>query len=246
MTEIPIVIPSRGRADKIKTSIAGAVLWVRESEVDAYRSANPDMEIIGHPDYANLAVKRQAIYDYYGDVFMVDDDIDAVRRLWIDTDEMPIYLAPDQVRDLIQATYQAATAAGCYLFGFSNYPNPKHYLPGKPIRLSGYINGCALGLRKSYSLYFTERTTAAESYWITLLNAYVYRKAWIDTRFHFAQARKSTCTLPGGQSANRTLRSEHDDTVFLAKMFGSAVGWKRVKSESFNVHQYQRTLKIPL
>jgi len=246
MNDIDIVIPSRGRAGQVKTAISGAVFWVREEEVDDYRNAYPDREIIGHPPFANLATKRQAIYEHYGDVAMVDDDIEGVRRLWSPSGELPIYLTPDQARDLIQATYRAAINADCYLFGFSNYPNPKHYLPGKPIKMNGYINGSAFGIRKSDSLYFTERTTAAESYWMTLLNAYAHRKAWIDTRFCFAQAKASLGRLSGGQTANRTLGSERKDTIFLRRMFGPAIVLKPIRGESANVHQYQRVVNIPL
>lgn len=115
-----------------------------------------------------------------------------------------------------------------------------------PIGLTSYINASAFGLLWSDKLYFTSRTTAAESHWINLLNAAMHRKCWTDTRFCFAQAPKSTFFRPGGQTAHRTLQTELEDTLFLRRMFGQAVQIKRVRGDASKVHPYQRTIINPL
>jgi len=113
--------------------------------------------------------------------------------------------------------------------------------------LTGYINASAFGIRKSPHLYFTDRTTAAESHWINLLNAYHHRRAYIDTRYHIAQAPNSTFFRPGGQTAKRTLASEKADSLFLRAVFGDAVTIKRNrKTDSTGIHQYQRSIRISL
>lgn len=250
---IPIIIPSRGRARSVLTKIAGAILYVRHEEKKEYQDANPGYEVIGHTPCKNLAHKRQEIYERWPDVFMVDDDIIGVRRMWTDTrktegrdDRGRGYLTPQQAADLIHVTFENAVSAECYLFGFSNKPSPIHYPAHQPIKMTQYINASAFGLRKSDKLYFTERTVAAESFWINLLNAYTHRKSWSDMRFCFLQKDNTTCTAPGGQAANRTLETEKQDTQFLMDMFGDAVRLKPNAKDAANIHQYQRTIHNPL
>ena len=246
MSPVSIIIPSAGRADAVLTQIAGAILYVPKAEAPAYRQHNPGVKVVTHGKFANLAAKRQAIYEQWGDVFMADDDIAFVSRLYLPGNNRDQHLAPDEIHDLIQITAENARAAGCHLFGFSNHPNAKHYYPHKPISLGAYINASAFGLLKSDQLYFTERTIAAESHWINLLNLATHRKSWTDTRFCFAQAPGSTFFRPGGQTANRTLDTELADTLFLRRMFGQAVQIKKTRGDAAAIHPYQRTIINPL
>ena len=249
---IPIIIPSRGRAANVITKITGAILYVREEERQEYEETNPGVEVIGHTPYNNLAHKRQAIYERWPNVFMVDDDIIGVRRMWTDPGEMTenneraSWLSPEQIAELIQVTFENSAASGCYLFGFSNKPHPAHYTAHQPIKLTQYINASAFGLRESDKLYFTQRTVAAESFWINLLNAYTHRKSWCDMRFSFLQKKGTTCSAKGGQAAHRTIKTEEQDTQFLVGMFGAAVRSKAVARGAANIHQYQRTIRNPL
>jgi len=246
--DLPIIIPSAGRASMVLTRISGAVLYVPESEAAAYAEHNPGVQIEAHPDgaYRNLAAKRQGILDRWGSVFMADDDISFVSRLYLPGNNREQHLTPDEAHDLIQRTSHWARAAGCYLFGFNAWPNAKHYYPHKPISLTAYINASAFGILAGGQLYFTERTTAAESHWVNLLNARLNRKVWCDTRFCFAQAPGSTFFRPGGQTAHRTLASEQADTLFLRRMFGQAVQIKRASGDAALAHPYQRTIQNPL
>lgn len=245
---IPIIIPSAGRAEAVLTRIAGAVLYVPESEARAYADANPGMVIEAHPDDAhrNLAAKRQAVLERWGDVFMADDDIAFVSRLYLPGNNREQHLTPDEAHELIQRTAHWARAAGCHLFGFNSWPNAKHYYPHKPINLTAYINASAFGILGGGQLYFSERTTAAESHWVNLLNARFNRRAWCDTRFCFAQAPGSTFFRPGGQTAHRTLATEMADTLFLRRMFGQAVKVKRARGDAAKAHPYQRAIDNPL
>lgn len=246
--DTPIIIPSAGRADAVLTHIAGAILYVPEGEAAAYAQHNPGVHIETHPDDAhrNLAAKRQAILDRWGSAFMADDDIAFVSRLYLPGNNREQHLAPDEIHDLIQRTAHAARQADCYLYGFSNHPNAKHYYPHRPIQLTLYINASAFGIHEGGQLYFTDRTTAAESHWVNLLNARLNRKAWSDTRFCFAQAPGSTFFRPGGQTAHRTMATELADTIFLRRMFGQAVQAKRTRGDAAKTHPYQRSIANPL
>lgn len=248
MTNAAIIIPSADRAAAVLTTITGAILYVPESQAADYAQHNPGVPVETHPDnaHSNLAAKRQAIYSRWPTVFMADDDIAFTSRLHLPGNNRQTHLSPDETAELIQRTAYTARAAGCYLYGFNASPNAKHYYPHKPISLTAYINACAFGLHPSAALYFTERTTAAESHWINLLNAYTHRKAFIDTRFAFVQAPNSTFFRPGGQTKHRTTASELADTLFLRRMFGQAVQSKRHRNDASKVHPYQRSIKNPL
>ena len=242
---IPVVVPSADRATSVLTNIEGQILCVPEGQERRYAQHNR-CEIITHPPLKNLAAKRQWIYERFGDVFMVDDDIDYVSRVYRTGNTRQTYLTPGEIREVIEHAYDVCQQAGIYLFGFSAFPGPEQYKTFKPFFLSGYINASAFGLRKSDKLYFTENTTAAESHWINLLNAYHYRRCFQDRRFHFHQERGSTFFRPGGQSAKRTLESEKRDTLFLRKMFGECVRLKADKKHGKLTHRYQRTIDTGL
>ena len=243
--ELPIIIPSRGRPASVLTKITGAKLFVPEAEADSYRRHNPNAEILTHTPTRNLAHKRQTILDRWPSVFMVDDDIAFVSRLYSTGNNRHNHLSPDQIADLIQATATSARRAGCYLFGFNAFPNPRHYHTHKPIRFNAYINASAFGILSGSSLYFTERTTAAESHWLNLLNCYYHRRSFQDARFCFAQEPGSTFFRPGGQTANRTQETEKADTLFLKRTFGDAVQIRKGSQHAAIAHPYQRTIKFP-
>lgn len=243
-----IIIPSAGRANAVLTKVTGAILYVPETQAHAYQQANPGTPIQTHADNAhrNLAQKRQDIYNRWPNVFMLDDDIAFISRLYLPGNNRKHHLTPDEAAELINATAHNAKAAHCHLYGFNATPNAKHYYTHKPIELTTYINASAFGLHPSQKLYFTDRTTAAESHWINLLNAYSHRKAWVDMRFHFAQAPGSTFFRPGGQTQHRTMETERNDTLFLRRMFGSAVQIKKNRGDAAKQHPYQRTIENPL
>lgn len=240
---IKIVIPSHKRADSVLTEVEDAILCVDEKEEALYKEHHPKTEIVTHKGLKNLAQIRQWIFEKFGDAFMVDDDIVSIERTYCTAD--PI-LSSKEVKVLISETYEIAKECGCYLFGFADTPNPKHFKPFKPFSAKGYINACAIGIRKGGKLFFSGQTTAAESHWINLLNAYHNRKCFIDKRFHFRQKQGSTFTLPGEQTDKRTLETEKTDTLFLKKMFGESVILKKGKKDSKQMHQFQRSLNIRL
>jgi hypothetical protein len=250
--EIKIIIPTYKRAGMVKTldHIDNAALCVTESEHEVYRKHHPKVEIIIHPDsIIGLAPKRQWIYDKFGNVFMLDDDIVGVHRLYMR--QLGPKLKPDDTYKIIQWAGNMANLCGCYLFGFNKNPSPIIYDPFAPISLSGVITGCAFGLLAGSGLAFTSATTAVEDFYISGLNAHMNRKTFLDKRFNFEQ--DQTFTRRGGQSMHRNLDTERKDTLFLRKCFGNTVaikksvlnaGMKRgVTARSKN--PYGRTMTIP-
>lgn len=242
--DIAVVVPSMGRADRVSTKdcIANIILCVPEAEYEEYKKHNSDCEIVTHPDdVKGLPATRQWIHEHYPNVFMVDDDIQYMNRLYVEKGETA-HLTKEEAYDVIQYVGNCAKLAGCYLFGLSKEVNPLSYKEFKPIELTGIING-DIGILEGSKLYFHKDAIVTEDYWISGLNAYYHRKAWIDKRF-VCQA-KATFGNKGGNANFRTMEQEEKDTLFMRKMFGNAITLKGDTKLAKRKHEFQRTLTIP-
>ena len=189
--EIKVVIPTYKRPGKVTTLkvVSNAILCVARSEVPAYRVHYPDVEIAEHPDdIVGLAPKRQWIYDTFGDIFMLDDDITMADRMYLVSGKLRLRrLTPQETYQIIQWAGNTAALCGCYLFGFNKNPNPIIYNALRPILLSGYVTGCAIGLLRGSRIHYDPLSTAVEDFYVAGLNAYYHRRAFIDMRFNFVQ-----------------------------------------------------------
>ena len=249
--EFHVVTPSYRRPTDVKAAylVRGMKIVVRPEEEAVYRENYPDVElVVMDRGVTGLSNTRQWIYEHFGNVFMVDDDVVRVSRLYM-IDKAPPELTPDEAYELIQYTGNMARAAGCYLFGFNPNPSSLIYNPFNPIRLSGYIPGYSLGLVKGSKLYFDPTFVSTDDYFISALNAYHHRMCWKDTRFCFEP--KDNFEKAGGVAAYRTMDTEKQDTLNLARMFGDVVRLKGVtgmgKKGANRVAgiEYSRTLQIP-
>lgn len=171
-----------------------------------------------------LAPKRQWIYDQFGDICMLDDDLTAIHRNYVGRHST---LTPDEAFDLVQWTGNVAALAGCFLAGWSSYPKPMHYDGLEPITMRGFINGCAMIVLSGSQLFWDGQFTAVEDYFVCALNAHFHRKAFIDNRFTWIQT--DTFKNRGGQADHRTMETEARDTLLLRRYFGSAIVAKRVE-----------------
>lgn len=251
MIEFHVVTPSYRRADDVlaASKVANIKIVVRPEEADAYREHNPYNEIVVmDKGVTGLSNTRQWIYEHFGNVFMVDDDVVRVSRLYM-IDKAAASMSPEEAYELIQFTGNMAHEAGCYLFGFNPNPSSLIFNPFQPIRLSGYIPGYSLGLIKGSKLYFDPTFVTTDDYFISALNAYHHRMCWKDTRFCFEP--KDNFEKTGGVAAYRTMDTEKQDTLNLAKMFGDVVRLKGVtgmgKKGASRVAgiEFSRTLMIP-
>lgn len=230
-----IIIPSKGRSKNVLTTkmVDNAIICVAESEKNEYSIYNTNNEIITHPDdIIGLSNKRNWIRNYFGDVFMLDDDCTMLRRLYTDKNEAS-KTTPQETYMLIQNIYHCAIDSGAFLFGFNHSNAPMFFNAHKPIQLTGYIPGHAIGVRKENKLHFGH-STAVEDYFISGINAYFYRIIWKDNRFYVVQ--KDTFCNVGGLSYYRTMESEKNDTEYLKKMFGDSI---QSKKETYKTSQNQ-------
>lgn len=242
--DIKVVIPSMGRADRVLTTkaVSNAILCVPESEAKDYAEHNPGVELLTHPDtLKGLTLKRQFIYEHHPNVFMIDDDIKQIGRLYTERGENAV-LDKDEAYDIVQYIGNCAKLAGCFLFGISKECNPLAYDEMHPIWLNGVVNG-DIGLLEGSKLFFHELAKVSEDYWISAYNAYVHRYCWIDKRFSAVGVK--TFGNTGGCANVRTTNQEKEDTLFLRKMFGEAIHLKVDTMLSKRKNEFQRTLVIP-
>lgn len=240
-----VVIPSYKRATRVLTTQAvdNAIICVPESQATLYRACNLGIEIVTHPDsVVGLPLKREWIRRHFGSVFMLDDDITDLKRVYTGKGE-DATVDPDVAYEIIQMTADAARQAGAYAFGFGVSPNPINYNSLSPIRMSGYLTGCAHGILSGSRLWYNPEVFN-EDYWISLLNAYEHRMIWRDERFYWAQ--RDTFVNPGGLSEFRNMNVEEEDFKTLQRIFGKeVVTLKKQSSTSKLKHPFQKTLKLP-
>ena len=245
--EVKIVVPSHRRADKVKTPslVPGAVLCVPAAQEADYRSHNPNSEILAHPDnIVGLSAKRNWIYQRFGDVMMLDDDLTRFSRLYLEPNSLrSSRVTPEETVAIIQNTAYMAKQLGAYVFGFSSVADARNFKPQKPFRLTGYCNGSSFGLLKWSKIFFHKEAVAVEDYFASLVNAYYHRYAFFDLRFGFVQQR--TFKNLGGQAEFRSTKSEEQDSKFLRRMFGEAVQQRPPVKRGKPSHEYQRVIKLP-
>jgi hypothetical protein len=108
---------------------------------------------------------------------------------------------------------------GAFYFGWEASNGALRYYTGmKPIMLTGYINGCAMGFRTGHGLRFDERIVAKNDFDMAAQNAREHRMCLKNCRYTFCQ--KETFTGKGGQAAHRTSQTERDDVALLRRKWG--------------------------
>ncbi len=245
---LKIVIPSRGRASSVTTTsvVNGAILVVAESQADAYRRYNPEVEIVVHPDeleFPTPTKKWAWMFQHFGQhLFFLDDDIVSCVRLYTEKGES-IKVPPEVATELIFNADDIASQMGCYLFGFNTQPDPRNFHGLKPFRLTGMCWASGMGIRPGSKLWWNEDFEIYDDFWIVLLNKYHHRFAFFDDRFCFKDAGQ-TFTATGGAASFRTKESGKRDYDLLKKYFGEAVKHKEDTKRSARKSEFQPTLNL--
>ena len=221
-----IVITSHKRHDVVHTTkvVNDAIICVPESQYDLYKEYNPNSEIIAHPETVlGDSPKRQWILQKFKDIFLLDDDITAVRRTYLPPSEKRDKLTKDEVTGILYDTYfMLKEQTDIKYFGFAKQGSPLHYNVSKPMYMNGFIRGCAMGVISDGNLHFPDIAShnSADDY-MCLLNAHFNRKMWIDNRFFFEF--KLTNTNVGG--CEGTINNDTMVETFknMKQHFGNAV-----------------------
>ena len=255
---VPIIVPSHKRSKTLFApyTIANTEVCIPESQLAEYQSDHPDVKFVTHPDSViGISAKRQWIYDKYGDVFMVDDDVTVVRRMMLPpeyerTEEMEDFkdeLTPDEAYEVIQHLYELAKDMGAYVYGFTHVGNPKHVKPQTPFSFNSLLSGHCMGLLKSDKLAYPtdEGAKSCEDHYMCLLCAYYHRFWLVDNRYGFI--RYPTDKNSGGMADHRTIDQEKLAYQYMKEKFGDVVQLKDKTGEKRqgHAHPYERAIRMP-
>jgi len=245
MEVVKVVCPSHKRPDKViaKNAISNLILCVAENQQAAYVEHNPEVELVIHPDdVVGLHSKRQWIYEHFGSVFMIDDDVSHLRNLQAPAGN-PQNFTADETYEIVQRTAWITQQVGAFLFGFNHIVRPELSQPMDPYKFTGYVPGHSTGILAGSKLYWNPELRTTDDYWISCLNAYHHRKIVKDLRYTFDQ--KDTFRGNGGQSDYRNMSVERESTTVLLKYFGEAIQKKKDTHVAKRKHEEQRTLQLP-
>jgi hypothetical protein len=191
---------------------------IPESQFDEYKLAIPSKNIVVHPDSViGLAAKRNWIVDNLMDdecVVMLDDDITVLRCLLNETFDIT---DPAHIEEVVYTTFVAAADLGAFLFGWAGKPFPQLFKEYHPFRVTGYINGFAMGVRKGVDIRWDERNIK-EDFDICLMNAHRYRVIFKQEMFCFCQT-DTFCGI-GGLASYRTIEMEKRGILMLRERYG--------------------------
>ncbi len=248
MEKIKIVIPSHKRHDAVTSAalLQDPIICVAKSQVPLYKEFNPTVEILSHPDsLIGLPLKRQWLYEKFGALWMVDDDITGFRRVYTEDNYQ---IKSEEITEILQSIFRLAEALNVFLFGISKNPHPVQYNAHvmAPIALTGFISGGVHGVR-GYSKGSKVRYKPGvlnNDFYISLLNAYHHRRCLIDYRFAFTQ--KGTFSAPGGNAEFRTKDGAKNDYLEMKRLFGDSVSLKkdRVLAKAKVQHALSGRIKI--
>lgn len=252
-TDLNIVCCSRSRADNLITKklFIGhkLIVVVPKSQVAKYKEHNTEsnLEIVGHPNWVRgIGDARWWVMENYGNVFMLDDDIDHVRNYCVKGKAFDTIRDSDHVNDIIQSTYLTAKALGAKMWGFGNCRQPLEFSPQKPFKFTGYINASMCGYMEDHGLEYktgTKWLNLAEDFYFSGLNAHRNRFMFADERYTFLTVGNFSST--GGYSDYRTSADLDEATIELMGLFGEAIVYKSPSGTKKKLHQGERVLKIP-
>lgn len=237
---IPIVIPSHKRADRVyaKNIVLDPIICVAESQAEQYRRLNPDCEIVTHPDnVVGLIPKRNWMARHFGDLFMIDDDVDCVKNLNTERGESAVIRDRERITRIINELYDIASMLDVNLFGFTSSTSPVMYDESAYLSLSRMITGCSYGVRKSKNIWWNEELKLKEDFWISCYVKYKERRVLTDLRYHFAQ--KGTFVNAGGLASIRNQDEERRSILLIKKSFGDTI---RLKGQGCNGKDKTRSL----
>lgn len=219
---VPIVIVSHGRPNRVitKAILPDGIICIPASQEVAYREHYPDSEYKIHPDSVKgLPNKRQWIYETFGDVFMIDDDISGVIDM---SDPKASKVTGDRLVSIIERSWDTSKQMGVYLWGFTKAQNPAAFHKAlTPFNLSGRLPGLCMGLNAGAKFWINGAgITTVDDEWIVALNAHYHRISFIDWRYGFVEDRRDR---QGGAGAIRTRATEQNDVQAMLDAFGPEV-----------------------
>lgn len=245
-----IVIPSHKRWDKVlaKNLVAEPIICVAESQADKYREFNPECEIVTHPDdVVGLVPKRNWMAKYFGELFMLDDDVASCKKMFIEKGEKGKIKSREEITKIITDLWDMAKMMNVHVFGFTNKFSPMMYDETGFLSLSKMITGCSYGVIYNKNVWWNEELKLKEDFWISCYMKYKERKVLTDLRYYFEQ--RDTFVGSGGLSAIRSQEEEKRSIMIIKKSFGDCINLKTAKyngkDKTISKIQYNISAKFP-
>lgn len=237
-----VAIPSRGRAGEMITlrlfdGAARPTIFCPANEVQAYRAAHCELEIIG-VQADGITATRNAILSAVkragvARVVMCDDDlIYAVR--FNAGEPRRTELSPAHLVEAIDNAFLMADELRTNVFGFSLHDDPKFYREFCPFSLSSVCVANLMGIILD-GQRFDERIRLKEDYDFSLMS--LYRKRRI-LRLNWYSVKAKHHENKGGCVAYRTMALEEATIVALQKKWGRAI----VKRNAGGAHSGRRAM----
>lgn len=248
---LKIIIPSKGRAGEILTlenvlKPEIVTIVVPPEDEEEYRAKHSDSEIYVLPkNVQGLSNVRQHILDTFNeefDVFMIDDDVKQVRRLWMESGE-PVVLEPETFMDYIRNGADIAKQMGCKLWGFDSLRRPVQYPSHQPFRFTGYWNASYIGFLRGFDVRFSPEFVECDDYYLSCAYILKHRYGFQDRRL--AIITQDNFKRSGGLSNVRTIEMMKRGTLGLRKLFGECVKPKGITTIRQNVNEGERSIGIP-
>jgi hypothetical protein len=243
---LTIVIPSKGRAGKVSTLklIPEATLVVPYNELNDYVQAYPDFVVVCTPkSVKNIVASRQWILEQFPNVFMIDDDVTAIHKMYESDSKYMEIEDPEEIIGIIYRLADMAKDLGAKMFGFGNCRTPVQYRSHEPFKFTGYQNASYCGFLEGHDLMYDLSYSEGEDHYISCLNIYRHRFMLIDTRY--AVFTKDNFKGEGGCSTDRTLTEFQENTIRLRKTFGEVVHMKSASGGKKTFFKGERTLSFP-
>jgi hypothetical protein len=241
---------SHKRPTKVDTRkvVSNCIISVSEEEYEDYKKFNPHNEYLVHPnDVIGLTSKMKWIHKQLGNCILMDDDLNAMNRCYVDKSFEEGFKVddPDLAWELIQSTAYVAKQLNCSMFGFSNTARPLDYSSLKPYYLTGFAIGGSLGFFEDFPMdKLDDACISAQDYFCSALSSYYSRKTFINRKYAFT-SKEQTFKSIGGMSEHRNTDTEKADYYLLKQYFGSVIERKKQSNLRKLQNHYERILKIP-
>jgi hypothetical protein len=248
-----LLCPSKGRAGRVLLEKVlppdKFTLVVPHNEQQDYEKHYPNTEVLATPKGTKgITGTRQWILDTFAkdhDIMMLDDDIDHVRRNFVEpSDEVSTVIDdPETVLGYIESTMDIARQMGTSLFGYTSLRNPLQYPAHRVFDCLGMLNGACMGFLKGFDFRYAPDIVTADDYYIALLYIYHNRYLFLDHRVAFMSRDNFIST--GGVSDMRTTDNMKNDTLLLRKYFGDVIQLKTPTGLKSHVHEGERSIRFP-
>tara|TARA_R110000824_G_scaffold53298_2_gene147669 strand:- start:201 stop:971 length:771 start_codon:yes stop_codon:yes gene_type:complete len=220
-----IAIRSYKRSGKVTALkvFPDAKIWIPESQREEYAKEYgtdvlvviPDNEDGNSPRKFNAILNRMES-DYQ---LIVDDDITGIYKFEGTEDPRPVYMQPEDIRDLITRGFRMAEELGTPLWGINLNRDPVSYVTYKPFNFLSAILGPFSGHIRP-SLRYDESTLSKDDYDFWLQNILKYRKTLRFNKYHYHHKHG---VGTGGLASIRSIEYEERGAQRMREKWGTRI-----------------------